>query len=223
MSDDLTQISGLADALLRNLAAGERRTLLRSIARKVRDSQRDRIGRQENPDGSAFVPRRKRPEAKRGAYAVRFLYPKGDANPREVFMKSWVVDGPLMTGFDIKAGGIRSFHREKVAQWLPLEPGQQNASAGKLRRKGSIRRKAMFRKLSSAKYLRSGATDSEAWVGFSGAAARVGRVHQDGLADKPADRARAVRYARRTLLGLSPEDHNLIMDSLMAALVDGLP
>lgn len=220
MSDDLLQLSGLTEALLRNLASGQRRTLLRNIAKKVQARQRERIARQQNPDGSAFVARRKRPEATRGAFAVRFLYPKGDATPREVVMKSWTVDGPLMTGFDQVAGAIRSFHRDRVAQWLPLEPGQQNASAGKVRRKGAIRRKAMFRKLASARHLKANATATEAWVGFSGQAARVGRIHQDGLADKPSESARPVRYSRRTLLGLTDADHLMVIEEVMAALVD---
>lgn len=220
MSDDLLEIEALAGALLRNVDASARRRLLRSVARKVQASQRDRIGRQQDPDGAAFAARRKRPEPTRGAYAVRFLYPKGASKPREVFMKSWVLDGPLMTGFDVQAGGIRSFHPDKIERWLPLEPGQQNAGAGKLRRKGSIRRKAMFRKLLSARHLRAGATDTEAWIGFAGQAARVAAIHQRGLVDKPAANAKPVRYARRTLLGLTDADRTTVLDALLAAFLN---
>lgn len=222
MSDDLIEIEKLAGALLRNTDANARRRLLRSVAKKVQASHRARIGRQHDPDGAPFAPRRKRPEPTRGAYTVRFLYPKGDPNPREVLMKSWVWDGPLMTGFDIEAGGIRSFHRDKVDRYLPLEPGMQNAGAGKLRRKGHIRRAAMFRKLASARYLRADASDTEAWVGFTGQAARVAGIHQHGLVDKPAEKAKPVRYARRTLLGLSEADRMMVLDALLASLVEGV-
>ena len=46
--------------LLTKLSDAERRKLEMSIARKVRASQKTRITRQQNPDGSAFVPRKKR-------------------------------------------------------------------------------------------------------------------------------------------------------------------
>ncbi len=219
MSDDLLDIETLAAALLRNLDAGARRALLRSVARKVQLGQIDRIKRQQDPDGAAFAPRRRRPEPTRGAFAARFLYPKDDPEPREVFMKSWVLDGALLTGFDVRAGGIRSFHRDRIAKWLPLEPGQQNASAGKLRRAGHIRRKAMFRKLASTHQLKSGATDTEAWIGFSGQAARVASIHQRGLADRPAASAKPVRYARRPLLGLTDADRAMVLEALLAATV----
>ncbi|KQN29708.1 phage virion morphogenesis protein [Sphingomonas sp. Leaf38] len=215
MSDDFEQIQSLAGALLRQLGASERRSLLRRMARQVQQSQSARIGRQEAPDGSKFAPRRERRELKPGNYAVKFLYPKGDANARVVFLKSWVHDGPLMTGFDIEAGGIRSFFYDKVEKYLPVDAGEQNAGAGKLRRKGTIRQKAMFRKLRSARNLRAGSTDREAWIGFSGRAAEIARVHQEGLRDKPSRKGRAVRYAERGLLGVTQAEQSRALDMLL--------
>ena len=113
------EIQALAGALLKQLSSGDRRSLLRKMARGVQKSQSDRIARQKDPDG-AFAARRQRPELKPGNYAVKFLYPKGSPNPRAVFMKSWAHDGPLMTGFDTEAGGIRSFFYDKVAKYLPV-------------------------------------------------------------------------------------------------------
>ncbi len=213
--NDFSEIQALAGALLRQLSPGDRRSLLRKMARGVQKSQSDRIGRQKDPEGGAFAARRKRPELRPGNYAVKFLYPKGDPNPRAVFMKSWVHDGPLMTGFDIEAGGIRSFFYDKVAKYLPVEASEQNAGAGKLRRKGTIRQKAMFRKLRNGRNLRAGATDLEAWIGFSGRAAEIARVHQEGLRDKPALKGRAVRYAERGLLGLTQAEQSRALDMLL--------
>jgi hypothetical protein len=215
MSDDFAEIQALAGALLRQLGAGERRSLLRKMARGIQKSQSDRIGRQKDPEGGAFAARRKRPELKPGAHAVKFLYPKGAAEPRAVFLKSWVHDGPLMTGYDIEAGGIRSFFYDKVAKYLPVDASERNASAGKLRRKGTIRQKAMFRKLRNGRNLRAGATDVEAWIGFSGRAAEIARVHQDGLRDKPSIKGRAVRYAKRGLLGLTQAEQSHALDMLL--------
>jgi hypothetical protein len=205
MIDDFAEIQKLAGALLRQLASSERRSLLRKMARGI----------QKDPEGGAFAARRKRPELKPGAYAVKFLYPQGAAEPRAVFMKSWVHDGPMMTGFDIEAGGIRSFFYDKVAKYLPVDVGEQNAGAGKLRRKGTIRQKAMFRKLRNGRNLRAGSTDLEAWIGFSGRAAEIARVHQDGLRDKPSGKGRAVRYAQRGLLGLTQAEQSRALDMLL--------
>jgi hypothetical protein len=184
--NDFGEIQALAGALIRQLGASERRALLRRMARGIQKSQSDRIGRQKDPDGAPFAARRERRAQKPGNYAVKFLYPKGDANPRAVFMKSWVHDGPMMTGFDIEAGGIRSFFYDKVAQYLPVDASEQNAGAGKLRRQGTIRQKA-----------------------------EIARVHHEGLRDKPALKGRAVRYAARGLLGMTQTEQSRAIDMLL--------
>ncbi|MCW1386446.1 phage virion morphogenesis protein [Acinetobacter baumannii] len=46
--------------LLIQLSDAELHQLEMSIARKIRASQKTRISKQQNPDGSAFVPRKKR-------------------------------------------------------------------------------------------------------------------------------------------------------------------
>lgn len=212
---DFAEIQTLAGALLRQLGPGERRSLLRKMARAIQKSQSDRIGRQKDPEGAAFAGRRGRRPLKPGNYAVKFLYPKGDTNPRAVFMKSWIHDGPMMTGFDIEAGGIRSFFYDKVAKYLPVEAGEQNAGAGKLRRKGTIRQKAMFRKLRNGRNLRAGSTDLEAWIGFSGRASEIARVHQEGLRGKPSLKGPAVQYAQRGLLGLTQAEQSRALGMLL--------
>ncbi|HET9510002.1 MAG TPA: phage virion morphogenesis protein [Sphingomonas sp.] len=221
MTDDFAEIQTLAGALLRQLGTGERRALLRRMARGVQKSQSDRIGRQRDPNGAPFAARRPKPELKRGTHAVKFLYPKGAAEPRLVLMKSWVHDGQLMTGFDIEAGAIRSFFYDKVDRYLPVDASEQNAGAGKLRRKGTLRQKAMFRKLRNGRNLKAGATDLEAWIGFTGRAAEIARVHQDGLRDKPSLKGRAVRYARRRLLGLTSAEQSQALDMLLAHVAAG--
>jgi len=88
--------------------------------------------------------------------------------------------------------------------------------AGRLRRSGTIKRKAMFRKLRNTSNLKAGSTDTEAWVGFSGRAARIARVHQEGLEDAPAKGSRPVRYARRILLGDTVVERQALLDVLFA-------
>ena len=152
MADDFAPIADLARALLHNLDAPHRRTLLRQIGRYGQSANRARIGAQQNPDGSAFAERR----------------------------------------------------------------------AKKPSKKGAIRRKAMFRKLRMAKHLKAGATDNEAWFGFSGPAARIARIHQEGLADAPAPGQAKVRYAARILVGLSDENRERVMDMLLEQATRGI-
>jgi len=214
MIDDFAPIERLAGDLLLSLAPAERRSLLRRLARAIRASQSRRIARQQNPDGSAYAKRREKRALKPGAFAVRFLYPKGAAEPRVVFLKSWVHQGPLMTGFDVEAGAIRSFFYDRVARWLPVGQAEQNTGAGKLRRRGTIRRSAMFRKL-RGRFLRSDASASEAWIGFTGRAGEIARIHQEGRTDSVAKGGRQVRYAARGLLGLTEAERGLAVDMLL--------
>jgi hypothetical protein len=215
MTDDFAPIERLAGDLLLQLAPAEKRSLLRKMARAIRDRQSQRIARQQNPDGSAFAKRREKRDQKPGAFAVRFLYPKGVAEPRVVFMKSWIHQGPLMTGFDVEAGAIRSFFYDKVAQWLPVEAAEQNAGAGKLRRRGGLRRQAMFRKLRGGRFLRGDASATEAWIGFTGRAGELARIHQEGRLDAVVKGGRQIRYAARGLLGLTEGERGLAIDMLL--------
>ena len=215
MSDDLDQIERLASTLLRRVGGAERRRILRRVAGEIRVIQSARIAAQKDPDGSAYEKRKARPAPVRGTYAVRFLYPKGAAEPRLVFMKSWVRQGPLLTGYDVEAGGIRSFFWDHVAKWLPIDAAEQNAGAGKYRRQGKLRQQAMFRRLRTGRYLRAGSTEDEAWIGFTGPAAGIAAIHQTGGTDKASKSGKPVRYARRVLLGLSNAERALLVDCIL--------
>lgn len=220
---DFAEVERLAGALLRGLAPGERRALLRRMARDLRRSQADRIAANRAADGSAFAPRRPKKDLRPGNHALRFLYPKGAPAPRAVFLKSWVRQGPIFTGFDQEAGGLRSFFWDKVDRWLPVAAAEQNAGAGRLRRRGAIRQKAMFRRLRGPRFLRADATDNEAWIGFAGRAAEIARVHQEGLLDRPTARAKPVRYAQRALLGLTEQERSRAIDILLDHVSAALP
>ncbi len=215
MTEDLAELERIAGALLRSTAPPDRRRLLRVMVKDLQRSQSARIAGQRNPDGSAYAPRKKKVPPRPGNYAVKFLYPKGAPEPRLVLMKSWVHEGNLLSGYDVEAGGIRSFFWDKVDRWLPVEPEEQNKGAGKFRRKGSIRRSAMFRKLRNGRNLRAGATDREAWVGFAGRVSEIASVSQDGLMDRPAAKAKPVRYARRGLLGVTDAEAGAMLDLLL--------
>ena len=220
MTDDLAELERIAGALIRNLSSSQRRTLMRSMARDLALSQRQRIAAQKQPDGAGFTPRKEKQAPISGRGATCFLYPSGGGGePRRVIMKSFTWStGRMMTGFDIEAGGIRSFEFDKVIKWLPVPDEYRNAAAGTLRRRGGLRRKAMFRRLASARYLRSQANDQGFWVGFSGKAAAVANIHHHGLRDKPSLHSRAVAYPQRSLIGLSEFDRLNMIDILYSTL-----
>lgn len=216
MTDDLAEVERIAGALLRSLSSGERRALMRRMGRSLAESQRSRIAAQRQPDGSAFAPRKDKAPPVSGRGAACFLYPSGGGGePRRVIMKSFSWgSGRMMTGFDIEAGGIRSFEFDRIVKWLPVPEEHRNAGGGRLRRRGGLRRRAMFRRLASARFLRTGADDQGFWVGFSGKVSQIAGVHQFGLRDKPSIKAKAVPYPRRELLGATAADREHLLDML---------
>lgn len=74
------------------------------------------------------------------------------------------------------------------------------------KRKGRIRRKAMFAKLRQARYMRTAASADEASVFFAGRVARIARVHQQGAMDTVARGGPRIRYPRRELIGFTRSD-----------------
>jgi hypothetical protein len=213
--EDLGGVARLANALLAGAAPADRRKLLRRLARDLRVSQSGRIGRQREPDGEPFAPRQEPKPGKAGGYPVRFLYPKNDPDPRVCLVKRWIHAGDSFIGFDIEVGATRTFDWDKVERFLPLTAADRAKPAGPEPRRGKIRARAMFRKLRAASRLRSGGTEDEAWVGFTGRDAAIARVHQQGGEDRPSGK-RAVRYPRRQLLGLSRADRDILMAGLLA-------
>ena len=217
---DLAELEDFVGGMLKSLEPRERRKLFRKVATQMRRSNQKRIAAQRNPDGSAFEKRKPPVEPKPGNYAVKFLYPSGGSGaPRLVYMKSWERQGPIITGYDREAGGMRSFERAKVIKWIKPDPDEQNAGGGKIRKRSTIRQRKMFRKIRGARTLHLGQNDREAWIGFAGRVADVARVHQFGLRDRPARHAREVRYARRELLGMTAQDREELLDAVVEHLL----
>lgn len=61
---DLAEIERVVANLLVATAPAERRRILRAVVRDLRRSQASRIAAQRNPDGSAFAPRRSKPDGR---------------------------------------------------------------------------------------------------------------------------------------------------------------
>lgn len=216
MADDLVALEELAGGLIRSLAPPARAKLLRSMARDLRKSQGARIGRQQQPDGTSFAPRKQRKEPKPADYSLKFLYPDGAGAPRLCFLKVWTRAGESFTGYDSEARAIRTFDWDKVVRFLPVEPADAKRPGGALRKRGSLRRQAMFRKLRTARYLQVGTDDLGAWIGFSGRAAEIAAVHQFGRRDAPRPGMREVDYPMRRLLGVTEAERERMVEALLA-------
>ena len=145
------EVQAKLTALINNLSPQARRQLARNIGQALRKNQQARIARQENPDGTAFEPRK----------------------PRKEFGK----------------------------------------------KKGRIKRKAMFAKLRTARYFKIQSNANEVSVGCNGSSAMIAKVHQYGLMSSPSKtKDFKVRYAQRELLGFSQSDLDVIEDLVLAQL-----
>lgn len=145
------EVKAKLNALINNLSPQARRQLARNIGQALRKNQQARIARQENPDGTAFEPRK----------------------PRKEFGK----------------------------------------------KKGRIKRKAMFAKLRTARYFKIQSNANEVSVGFNGSSAMIAKVHQYGLMSSPSKtKDFKVRYAQRELLGFSQRDLDIIEDLVIEQL-----
>lgn len=143
-ADPLQQLEDWAAPLLAKLSQPEQRKLSRRIATDLRRSQAARIALQQNPDGSAFEPR--------------------------------------------KPQRLRN-------------------------RRGKV--KAMFEQLRTSRFLRAQATSAEAVIAISGRAARIARIHQEGLRDQVSAGGASIIYPRRELLGLTQADREAIRNTLL--------
>lgn len=113
------------------------------------------------------------------------------------------------------ARDLRIANRERIKaqtnpDGTPFEPRSEIRG-----RSGRIRRKAMFTKLRTAKYLRIKTTADTAEVGFLGRINRIARVHHFGLRDRVEKGGPQHQYARRELVGITPADRERTADSVL--------
>jgi phage virion morphogenesis protein len=88
--------------------------------------------------------------------------------------------------------------------------------SGKARdKRGRIKRGAMFAKLRTARFMRLEADANGLAIGFAGNVSRVASVHQFGETDSVAPGGKEYKYPARVLLGITPEERELIRDMLL--------
>lgn len=104
----------------------------------------------------------------------------------------------------------------RIAQQLNPDGSPFEPRKPRLRdQRGSIRREAMFKKIRSPKYLLLRTNAEEIALGFLGRLARIARVHQEGLTDKPQPGSPDVEYPERQLLGFTDADSDMVRQTIM--------
>lgn len=113
---------------------------------------------------------------------------------------------------DLRRSQQQRIRKQQNPDGTPYAPRKKQPKRSK---QGRIKRSVMFRKLALAARLKMLSTPSAISVGFMARNARIARVHQYGLRDRPAPGQKQVQYSRRELLGFSPADLKLIEDKLI--------
>jgi phage virion morphogenesis protein len=88
-------------------------------------------------------------------------------------------------------------------------------TARRLRKQQGQIKQAMFSKLRTARHLRADSNAAEVTVGFSGRAAHIATVHQEGLRDLVKPGGPSYTYPARQLLGLTATERATIADQLL--------
>lgn len=104
---ELEYLPEYLNALLVSLGDAERRKLAMLIARKIRASQSQRITRQQNPDGSSYIPRKNLRKRKGKIKAKMFMKLK-----TAKFMKVESMPNGVSIGFDQRISKIARVHQE---------------------------------------------------------------------------------------------------------------
>jgi phage virion morphogenesis protein len=114
----------------------------------------------------------------------------------------------------------RSQQQRIIAQQNPDGSKYASRKRRDLRGKqGRVKQKVkMFQKLRTSRFLKVNGSGNAIIVGFKGRVARISRVHQFGLKDRPEKDATEVSYAKRELLGFTEADLDLIRDILITSL-----
>ncbi|HFT1683857.1 TPA: phage virion morphogenesis protein [Providencia stuartii] len=212
MSDNslFMQLENELNGLLSTTSQAYRRKLTGKLARVIRADQQKRIRSQQNADGSAYEPRKRK--VLRAQQQIRFIH-RGDVRTLRNWQGSKGRRGKTITGFDEDRGAVRTFYRQDITRFLDI-----NFSSVKRSTKPNV---PMFRRLRAARFLHARNTQYSAIVGFQGKAAAIAREHQYGLEGAVNELARA-RYPKRELLGLSEHERLGLLEMIYLDLVGQL-
>ncbi|MBT0961664.1 phage virion morphogenesis protein [Aromatoleum toluclasticum] len=107
--EDLQQLDARLGQLLAAVGDARRRHLARRIAIALRKSQAERIAAQQNPDGSAFEPRKPQPQLRGKRGRIKRMFES--IRTRRHLKATSNADGATI-GFSGRAGRIARVHQE---------------------------------------------------------------------------------------------------------------
>ncbi|MDA3593887.1 phage virion morphogenesis protein [Acinetobacter baumannii] len=110
---ELEFLSEHLNALLATLSDAERRKFAMMIARKVRANQSQRITRQQNPDGSSYIPRKNLRNRKGQLKRKMFMKLKTTK-----FMKIEKIPDGVTIGFDQRVSRLARIHQDGLVDTL---------------------------------------------------------------------------------------------------------
>lgn len=111
--DDLLRLDEIAEPLLAAIGERGRRQLAIKIGRALRSSQAARIGKNQNPDGSPFAPRKPRLRSGKGAIKRRMFQRIAGAKR---FKPSHDASGALVSFTDQSTRRIAAIHQYGLRQ-----------------------------------------------------------------------------------------------------------
>lgn len=116
---------------------------------------------------------------------------------------------------------LRQSQQKRIQQQLNPDGSPYEARKPQKRdKKGRVKRK-MFRKIRTARYLKTKATSDMAEVSFSNSRIeRIAATHQYGLREKLGKRGPVVRYPQRKLLGINSGDIEIVSDMIRGLIAE---
>ncbi|SEA27970.1 phage virion morphogenesis protein [Marinobacterium iners] len=115
---------------------------------------------------------------------------------------------------------LRRSQRQRIAEQRNPDGSAYAPRRGQAKT-GRVRRKAMFTKLRTTKYLKAKYNANSVSTGFFGDIAILARVHHYGLRDRVAPSGPDVKYEQRELVGWTETDIDLVQDLLIEHLAAG--
>ncbi|CAM3950263.1 phage virion morphogenesis protein [Xenorhabdus thuongxuanensis] len=203
-NNDTLRLDSELSALLGRMSPGQRRQLAKEISRDLRRSQIRRIQQQKNPDGSHYTKRKA--SFVTVQREMRFLW-----RGQQRHLKNWQSRGQMITGYDVDKKAVRSFRKDDIQRFISIK--QDRISTER-----KTKQTRMFKKLATARFLRTYNSENEAAIYFLPSAANIARVHQFGLKERMRGKNISVQYPARQLLGLTTQDIAHIEEQILAHL-----
>ena len=204
---DAHELDAIFQDILSGLSAAGIPRKAMNVGKIIRQQQARRIRNQVSPEGQPWEKRKRR--IMRIQKGVKFIWKDGQVRN----LKNWSTSrgrfGQKITGYDTDTGGIRTFYKADIEDYLEINTLRVGAK--------TTRPSPMFEKLRTPRFMKITPAPDGVSVGFQGRAARIARVHQFGEVSLVSP-GNATKYPVRELLGLNGKDKQQITETVIAGL-----